>query len=82
MANDSLKWPYHSLEAQNPLPLMATGVLFELRAAEMSFWYLISVQIAITTRFGNKFETLKKILKLLQGNYSEPFETASDGYRW
>ena len=63
---------YHTLKPQNPLPPMAAGVLFELRAAEMSFWYLISVQSAITTRFGNKFETSKKILKLLQDNYSEP----------
>ena len=61
---------------------MATGVLFELRAAEMSFQYLISVQIAITTRFANKFETSNKILKLLQGNYCEPVEAASDGCRW
>jgi hypothetical protein len=60
---------------------VATGVLFELRAAKTSFWYLISVQSAITTRFGNKFETSKKILKLLQGKYSEPAETASDGCR-
>ena len=53
-----------------------------MRSAKMSFWYLIYIQIAITTGFGNKFETLNKILKLLQGNYSEPVKTAGDDFRW
>ena len=61
---------------------MAVGILFELRSAEMSFCYLISVQIAITTRFGNKFEASKKILKLLQDNYPELVEAVNDGCRW
>ena len=53
-----------------------------MQSAKMSFWYLISIQMAITTRFSNKFETLNKILKLLQGKYSESVEAAGDGCRW